>query len=118
MNFQGCLEAVEASEAAKIQLHFYYPCRRRYIGPLPSCSSITEQPLQMWNDIDTIIKMDNECGMTGPPPLPYHSQTPSPALTTGMCPKSSKFRMNLLLPKTPLSRINWVGSWDGGHMDY
>ena len=26
-----------ASEAAKIQLHFYGPCRRRYIGPLPSC---------------------------------------------------------------------------------
>ena len=26
-----------ASEAAKIQSHFYCPCRRRYIGPLPSC---------------------------------------------------------------------------------
>ena len=29
-----------APEAAKIQLHFYCPCRRRsrrYIGPLPSC---------------------------------------------------------------------------------
>ena len=27
-----------ASEAAKTQSHFYCPIRRRYIGPLPSCS--------------------------------------------------------------------------------
>ena len=26
-----------ASEADKIQSHFYCPHRRRYIGPLPSC---------------------------------------------------------------------------------
>ena len=33
----GCLEDVVASEAAKIQSYFYCPCRRRYLGPLPSC---------------------------------------------------------------------------------
>ena len=36
-DISGCLEAVVASEAAKIQSHLYCSCQRKYIGPLPSC---------------------------------------------------------------------------------
>ena len=57
-----------------------------HLVSLVPCSSITEPPLQTWNDIDTIIKMDNEYVMAGLAPLPNHPQTPSRTLTAGMCP--------------------------------
>ena len=52
-----------ASEAAKIQSHLYCPCRRRYIGPLPSCFKVSARHIFAYERESKIHRRHNIIGL-------------------------------------------------------